>query len=232
MHPILGQFVSDTFYKPHGEDFKSGPDTSKLGHSLSRYDGALFAWVEVPLGKGAERRGQSKSRKAEASWIAKETHRIMTERPDYSVGVISFYSAQVNEVRRQMEPLGLTQRLEDGSFRVHEEWTTTRDEAGKLQERLRVGTVDAFQGKEFDVVILSMTRSNDLPADNPKMLRRKYGHLMLENRLCVAMSRQQRLLVVTGDSGMLKGEQAAEAVPGLVRFLELCGGEHGVQLHA
>jgi hypothetical protein len=232
MHPILGQFVSDTFYEPHGEGFDSGRESSDLAHSLSRYDGAVAAWVEVPLGKGAERRGQSKSRKAEASWIAKETHRIMTERPDYSVGVISFYSAQVNEVLRQMEPLGLTEQLEDGSYRVHEAWKTTRDEAGKLQERLRVGTVDAFQGKEFDVVMLSMTRSNDLPADNPKMLRRKYGHLMLENRLCVAMSRQQRLLVVTGDSGMLRGEQAAGAVPGLVRFLELCGGEHGVQLHA
>ena len=95
-----------------------------------------------------------------------------------------------------------------------------------------MGTVDAFQGKEFDVVLLSMTRSNDLAADQPKLLRRKYGHLMLENRLCVAMSRQKRLLIVVGDGGMLIGEQAAQAVPGLVRFLKLCEGDHGVRLHA
>ena len=231
MHPVLGQFVSDTFYKPHGESFDSGRDASELAHSLSRYDGAVAAWMEIPLGKGAEQSGQSKLRRAEASWIAGEAQRIMTERPDYSVGVISFYSAQVTEVLRQMEPLGLTEQLEDGSYRIHEAWRDTRDESGRLTERLRVGTVDAFQGKEFDVVLLSMTRSNDLPSDNPKMLRRKYGHLMLENRLCVAMSRQQRLLVVVGDSGMLQGQQAAEAVPGLIRFLKLCGGEHGVQLH-
>ena len=188
--------------------------------------------VDMPLGKGGEHRGQSKSRRAESSWIAHEAHRLMSARPDFSLGVITFYSAQVNELLRQLEPLGITEQLEDGSYRIHDSWKTTRDESGRLKERLRIGTVDAFQGKEFDVVLLSMTRSNDISADQPKLLRRKYGHLMLENRLCVAMSRQQRLLVVIGDSGMLKGEQAAKAVPGLVRFMELCGGEHGVQLHA
>ena len=56
---------------------------------------------------------------------------------------------------------------------------------------------------------------------------------MLENRLCVAMSRQKRLLVVVGDSEMLKGEQAAQVVPGLVKFYQLCcGGDHGVKIHA
>jgi len=155
----------------------------------------------------------------------------MSERPDYSIGVITFYSAQVNELMRRMEPLGMTEQLEDGSYRIQETWKTTRAESGNLKERLRVGTVDAFQGKEFDAVLLSMTRSNDLAADQPKSLRRKYGHLMLENRLCVAMSRQQRLLIVVGDGGMLKGEQAEKAIPGLVRFMELSGGEHGVRIH-
>jgi superfamily I DNA and/or RNA helicase len=186
----------------------------------------------MPLGHGPERRGQSKSRSAEAKWIAKEVYRVMTERPDLSVGVITFYSAQVTDILRQMEPHGMTEQLDNGSYRIHDSWKTTRGAPGDLTERFRVGTVDAFQGKEFDVVFLSMTRSNDYAADQPKLLRRKYGHLMLENRLCVAMSRQQRLLIVVGDSGMLKGEQAAQAVPGLVKFLELCGGDHGVQLQA
>ncbi|MDF1552528.1 MAG: AAA domain-containing protein [Deferrisomatales bacterium] len=232
MHPVLGDFVSDTFYAPYGEGFSSGRPPEEFAHNLTSYEGAVAAWVDVPLGHGAERRGQSKSRTAEAKWIAQEAHRLMTERPDLSVGVISFYSAQVNEVLRQMEPLGMTEQLEDGSYRIHDSWKTTRGASGKLTERLRVGTVDAFQGKEFDIVLLSMTRSNDIVADQPKLLRRKYGHLMLENRLCVAMSRQKRLLVVVGDGGMVKDEQAARAVPGLVQFLKLCGGDHGIQLHA
>jgi hypothetical protein len=232
MHPVLGDFVSDTFYGPHGEGFASGRPPEEFAHNLTRYDDAVAAWADVPLGHGAERRGQSKIRGAEAKWIANEAHRIMTERPGLSVGVISFYSAQVNEILRQMEPLAMTEQLEDGSYRVHALWKTTRNDSGKLTERLRVGTVDAFQGKEFDVVLLSMTRSNDITADQPKLLRRKYGHLMLENRLCVAMSRQKRLLIVVGDSGMLTGELAAQAVPALVCFLKLCGGDHGVRLHA
>lgn len=232
MHPVLGQFVSDTFYAAHGEGFSSGRPSGDFAHNLTLYDSAVAAWVDLPMGHGAEKRGQSKSRPSEARWIAKEAHRIMTDRPDLSVGVVSFYSAQVNEILRQMEPLGMTEQLEDGSLRIHDSWKTTRSDSGRLTERLRVGTVDAFQGKEFDVVLLSMTRSNDLAADQPKLLRRKYGHLMLENRLCVAMSRQKRLLIVVGDSGMLIGEQAAQAVPGLVRFLKLCEGDHGVRLHA
>jgi hypothetical protein len=52
---------------------------------------------------------------------------------------------------------------------------------------------------------------------------------MLENRLCVAMSRQQRLLIVVGDASMLRGATAADAIPGLVRFYELCGGPNGIR---
>lgn len=233
MHPVLGDFISDTFYVPYGEGFRSGRPAEDFTHDLTRYPGAVAVWADVPRGRGSERGGQSKSRKAEAKWIAEEAQRLMQERPDLSVGIISFYSAQVSEILQQMESTGLTEHLDDGSYRIRESWRTTRGTSGKLTERLRVGTVDAFQGKEFDIVLLSMTRSNDFVADQPKQLRRKYGHLMLENRLCVAMSRQKRLLVVVGDSEMLKGEQAAQVVPGLVKFYQLCcGGDHGVKIHA
>lgn len=232
MHPVLGDFISDVFYAPHGEGFSSGRPAAEFAHGVSGYRDAAAAWVDVPLGRGGERRGRSKSRPVEARWIAQEAQRIMVERPELSVGVISFYSAQVNEILRSMEPLGVTEAVDGGTYRVRDLWRTTRSSSGRLTERLRVGTVDAFQGKEFDVVLLSMTRSNDLPADEPRRLRSKYGHLMLENRLCVAMSRQQRLLIVVGDSGMLAGELAKTNVPGLVRFLQLCEGAHGVRLHA
>ena len=78
-------------------------------------------------------------------------------------------------------------------------------------------------------VILSMTRSNDISCTKEN-LRRKYGHLVLENRLCVAMSRQKRLLIVAGDSAMLNGEIAAEHLRGLVKFKEMCRGEHGCEI--
>src|SRR5438128_10816641 len=116
---------------------------------------------------------------------------------------------------RALASVGVTESNDANGFEVRDSW---RETTGTRKERLRVGTVDAFQGKEFDVVLLSMTRSNDLPATDERSLRRKYGFLLLENRLCVAMSRQQRLLVVVGDDGMLRGEAAERMVPGLVAF--------------
>ena len=91
-----------------------------------------------------------------------------------------------------------------------------------------VGTVDAFQGKEFDIVFLSVTRSNTIPAETDDDYRRKFGHLVVANRLCVAMSRQRQLLVAVGDQAMFRTDAARAAVPGLTRFLELCGGEDGL----
>ncbi|WP_342379388.1 AAA domain-containing protein [Myxococcus stipitatus] len=232
MHPVLGSFVSDTFYAPYGEGFESPRRPEEFVHNLPGYAGRVAAWVDMPLSRGREHGGQSKRRTVEAEWIAKEVERLATARRDLSFGVISFYSAQADEVLLAMEKRGMSERLDDGSFRVKDAWRETRSEDGRLIERLRVGTVDAFQGKEFDVVFLSMTRANDLPVSDERSLRRKFGHLMLENRLCVAMSRQQRLLVVVGDSAMLRGEAAAKALRGLVAFRELCGGKHGLALQA
>lgn len=232
MHPILGTFVSDTFYAPYGEAFRSEKPADQFEHGLQGYQPHIAAWIDVPLSAGKEKGGQSKRRPAEARWIAKELKTLATERPDLSFGVISFYAGQVDEILAELESFGLAEKLHDGSFRVADAWRETRGLDGHLKERIRVGTVDAFQGKEFDIVFLSMTRSNDLPISDERSLRRKYGHLMLENRLCVAMSRQQRLLIVVGDSGMLHGEDAERSLSGLVAFRKLCEGQHGCVISA
>ena len=232
MHPALAQFVSDVFYKPYGEEFGSDPSTNEFTHALSEYDGAVAAWINIPLSRGSESGGRSKKRPVEARWIAKEARRLMEERPDFSVGVISFYAAQVDELLREFAEEGITAREENGSFAVSQAWTETVGKDGGLKERLRVGTVDAFQGKEFDLVILSMTRSNQLRSEDELQRRKKYGHLMLENRLCVAMSRQQRLLIVVGDEAMLQSDDAISAIPALVEFHRFCGGPSGRRISA
>jgi superfamily I DNA and/or RNA helicase len=91
---------------------------------------------------------------------------------------------------------------------------------------------------EFDVVFLSMVRT--LPEES-YIKRRKaiteeegkdwtdemearisFGHLCLYNRLNVSMSRQKKLLIVAGDSGLLQNDLAVKFIPGLVNFLQLC----------
>jgi len=53
-------------------------------------------------------------------------------------------------------------------------------------------------------------------------LRKKYGFLMIENRLCVAMSRAKKMLICVGDSGMLNHSTSKEAIPSLVDYYKVC----------
>ena len=227
MHPLLGSFVSQQFYEPHGEGFESARNEDEFAHDVSlgngpSLEGKVGAWLDVPLAEGAESGGRSKRRQAEANRVAKEAHRVVTQHSGLSVGVITFYAGQRDEILSSMLDVGLTAHDDEG-VHIRDDWLRTTDG----RERLRVGTVDSFQGKEFDIVFLSLTRSNNVRGENDAASRRRYGFLMLENRLCVAMSRQQRLLVIVGDAAMAKGAAAESAVPALVAFRELCEGPHG-----
>ena len=228
MHPVLGRFVSEQFYEPHGEGFGSGRDEEKFAHDVSLKDGTTLAgkvaaWIDVPGERGPEGGGRSKRRPAEARRVAQEAHAVVSRHPKLSVGVITFYAAQRDEILSSMCEAGLTERDDEGGFRIRDEWRRTSDG----RERLRIGTVDAFQGKEFDVVFLSLTRSNRAPVKDEAMRRRRYGFLLLENRLCVAMSRQHRLLVVVGDPAMVASPESESSVPGLNAFRRLCEGPDG-----
>ena len=228
MHPVLGSFVSKQFYEPHGEGFESGRCEEEFAHDVSLGKGAslagkVAAWLDVPIHQGEESHGRSKRREVETRRVAEKAHLVVTEHPELSVGVITFYATQRDEILSAMKERGLTEDDVEEGTRIRDEWRLMADG----RERLRVGTVDSFQGKEFDVVFLSLTRSNRIQGDNDSARRRRYGFLLLENRLCVAMSRQKRLLVVVGDAAMATGVEAEAAVPALVAFRELCKGPHG-----
>lgn len=99
-----------------------------------------------------------------------------------SVGVISPYRAQVE----WLEPL-----------------------LGQDQ-RITVQTVDGFQGRESDVIYISLTRSND---------RSEIGFLSDYRRMNVAMTRARRKLVIVGDSATLGADAFYSA------FIAYCEGE-------
>ncbi|MDO4231363.1 MAG: AAA domain-containing protein [Lautropia sp.] len=229
MHPTLGDFISQQFYEAEGLDaVRSGRPAEDFEHAIPGYEGRCAAWLDVPFRMGGEQRqGASRVRVAEAEAIAREVKRVADLcGPALSIGVISFYRSQVSRIWDEFVRLGVAERHEQG-VRLSRKYRPTDG-----QERLRVGTVDAFQGKEFDVVFLSVVRSNerravaDLESDvRNKLLNDKYGHLRVSNRLNVAMSRQRKLLVVVGDRGMASCPEAMEAVPALSAFLALCDRE-------
>lgn len=120
-------------------------------------------------------------------------------------GVISFYKAQAERIANRLRKV-----IGDEPFEAR---------------KVRVGTVDSFQGMEFDVAFLSVVRTmtNSMELGNPseKNARRAFGHLCLYNRLNVSMSRQKKLLVVVGDPALVDNKLAAEYIPGLVDFRRL-----------
>jgi len=247
MHSLLGDFISKTFYEPYGEGFRS-PLREKnhdlFSHNLRGTKNCAAAWLNVPY-EGKEEQLPSKSRRriAEAHAIANTLKEWIDsdEGKKLSFGVISFYKAQVYAVLEALSQFGITEKSPDGIRHIADEYKfLEKTDGGKteIEERFRIGTVDAFQGMEFDIVFLSMVRSqdmNNLPGyiknenDYQKKQQKIFGHLMSENRLCVSMSRQKKLLVLVGDSKLVQTAFGREAVPALGKFFELCT-EEGVIL--
>ena len=152
---------------------------------------------------------------------------------DLTFGVITFYSGQVTALWEAMVSAGLALRRSNDSFDLNPSVPWLHTDRGL--PRVRIGSVDAFQGREFDVVFLSVTRSSRAngPGRSGNSGRtgarglNRFGFLVLPNRLCVAMSRQRRLLVAVGDAAMMTSAEGRSAVPTLGAFHDLTGGEHG-----
>ncbi|HCF7180077.1 TPA: hypothetical protein NIJ36_000022 [Pseudomonas aeruginosa] len=258
MHPILGDFVSKQFYEAVGlgavrsgraaEDFVFSQDLlAALGECEPHYRGRVCQWIDVPVAQGKDqRRGTSRVRDIEAQRIAEEVVRLMhAGGGSLSIGIITFYAAQRDLImeklaQQRIEGVALMEHR-NGAYEPHEHFKWAKKVRGdgsvSLEERLRVGSVDAFQGKEFDVVLLSCVRtyqqarpgqaSDDAADDREKQLNRQFGFLRLPNRMNVAMSRQRQMLICVGDAALATSPEAEEAVPALAAFYQMCGGEHG-----
>ena len=67
----------------------------------------------------------------------------------------------------------------------------------KVNSKIRVSTIDSFQGQEKEIIILSLVRSND---DG------KIGFLKDYRRMNVAITRTKQKLFVIGDSATIGGD--------------------------
>lgn len=237
-HPLLGDFASNNFYQKYNEDYRSPLSESYFEQRLQGIENKAAIWIDVPNSQGKEAVLPSRSRQrvSEAKVIAEHVNKWIgsEEGSELSFGVISFYKAQVFAVYEALQKFGITERAQDGTWQICQEYRFLENG----EERLRIGTVDAFQGMEFDIVFLSMVRSQDMSAlppnirneqDYKKKQQKLFGHLMSENRLCVSMSRQKKVLAIVGDGVLANTQIAVDAVPALKNFYDLCH-EKGVIL--
>lgn len=208
MHPLLGNFVSDNFYSEEvlgtDESFKSS-----LGEEFFRQNifNSPANWIDVPIEKGdLQKSSKSYRRMSEVEVIVEKVKELLTdeEGKNLSIGVITFYSGQAKSIELVL--------------------------GEELKDVVRVGTVDAFQGMEFDIIFLSTVRTSknfdihlakDLTEINKKYAMKLYGFLMVKNRLCVAMSRQKKVLVVVGDARAFDNEISKKFTPALYNYLQL-----------
>ena len=230
-HPLLGDFASNNFYRKYNEGYRSPLPDSHFAQNLLGIEHKAAVWIDVPNSQGREVRLDSGSRKrgAEAQVIAEYVNKWIDseEGSGLSFGVISFYKAQIFAVYEALQKFGIAERAQDGSWQICQEYRFLENG----EERLRIGTVDAFQGMEFDIVFLSMVRTQEVKrlkswinkeSDYEKVKRGIFGHLMSENRLCVSMSRQKKVLAIVGDGELVNTPIAVDAVPALKNFYNLC----------
>ena len=198
MHKLLGNFINQNFYEVYNEGFHS-----PLADEIFKQDfyKTPLVWIDVKNTVDKEiKKGTSRKRESEANIIVNKLKEMITsgKGKKLTYGVISFYKAQVDEIIEKLKKEG-------------------------LNDKVKVGSVDAFQGMEFDVMFLSVVRTNTKESLNSRF---PYGFLASENRLCVALSRQKRLLVVVGDSDIFYSKEwkelAKKSVPAMVNLYELC----------
>lgn len=232
-HPVLGKLVSKHFYELHGEGYESGLDAAAFRHELPVTNapaGKPCYWLDVPsFGRKDNGRDSlgSLRRPCEADAIVRLLKSWMDspQGKDLTFGVISFYRAQCNEILNSMERHDMA-----ADRKIAPKYRFLSNGKGEQGERLRIGTVDSFQGMEFDVVILSMVRTSHGMDWQPH----PFGFLDSPNRLCVALSRQKKVLVIAGDSALADSRKCRDSqrpVAIINEFLNICkSGQEGGML--
>ncbi|MFN8433727.1 MAG: AAA domain-containing protein [Anaerolineales bacterium] len=131
--------------------------------------------------------GESRMNVLEAELVVKKVNELLTQGVSAEqIAVISPYSAQVKLLRQ------------------------------KLNQTLEIDSVDGFQGREKDVMVVSLVRSNP---------EGEVGFLADTRRMNVALTRAKRKLVVIGDSATITAHPFYEK---LVKYFEGIGAYHSV----
>jgi ATP-dependent RNA/DNA helicase IGHMBP2 len=186
MHQQIMKFSSEVFYQNRLQ-----ADESVKKHLLKDLSGVQDnLWTDSPVefidtaGAGyedeIEEEGSSKLNRGEAGLIVELVKRLLQSglQPRH-LAVIAPYSAQVRLLRTMVYQ--------------GQGWESLVSAPDRITE-LEIDTVDGFQGREKEGVLLSLVTSNS---------RQEIGFLADVRRMNVALTRARRKLIVVGDSATL-----------------------------
>ncbi|OWM65612.1 uncharacterized protein LOC116201312 [Punica granatum] len=179
MHPSISCFPNQTFYSSQIHD---GPNVNHESYTKQYLPGQMFgsySFINVSEGREeCENNGTSLRNLVEAAVALQILGNLyeawsLSSKQKLNVGIISPYAGQVGEISKR---LGEKYENSDG-------FTVT------------INTVDGFQGKEKDIIILSTVRSNS---------RGSIGFLANINRTNVALTRARHAIWILGNERTMR----------------------------
>lgn len=169
MHTNIGNLISHVFYD---NDVENGVDDKEKQHPITEYKQYSIIWLDTSnIGEGRKHKptiGKSYINRCEVEIIKqfiKENIEVI-EKSNKNIGIITGYSAQRDSIKRSINNYNLSNNIS-------------------------VNTVDAFQGREKDIIFYSTVRSSE---DNSSI-----GFQKEAERINVAFSRAKELLIIVGD---------------------------------
>lgn len=183
MHPNIGEFVSSSFYNG---DVKMGNKTHLNRLELPSPFNKEVIFFDTSNSKNPfeQNDGFSAMNNTEAEIISEIIlPRLFENEVNPSdVAIIAPYKSQVSNIKNYI------------------------NRSSCKFKNIDVSTLDSFQGKEYDIIIFSFTRSTDhnkAPLVNGKPKFSKVGFLDDARRLNVAFSRAKKKLILVGNSKTL-----------------------------
>ena len=201
MHSHINAAIKQFYKQDEGlspaAEIQLHEDDTNLKNSFSRHHGieiegfitqnTHIVWVDV---KGVEKKDGTSTVNEMETKMVKKVVEMLNQSEGYKqfaqhcdtlakdkqaaakeIGVISFYGKQVARLKNELKSL----------------------------KNLRINSVDRFQGMERNIVVVSTVRSGKKEENNKTMPNEVFGFAKKPERLNVALSRAQRLLIIVGD---------------------------------
>ena len=182
MHPVIREWPSERFYGGQLEYGVTAEErTAPAGFVWPDWD-APVAFIPVEGAEDTSPDGASKQNMDEAGLAVRVVDMLLSggDITPHDIGVVTPYSGQVRLLNDLFESSGGREQHE----RYH---------------GLEIKTVDGYQGREKDVIVLSAVRANEAG---------EMGFLTDRRRLNVAITRARRGLIVLGHPRTLRNDSS------------------------
>ena len=176
MHPGLSEWPSNAFYEGTLQNGISAMERSRPNLDFPWYNGSVpMMFINCVGSEELSNSGTSFLNRQEATYVEKIVTRFLKAAVLPSqIGVITPYDGQRAYVQQNMQMSGVLRK--------------------ELYQAVEVASVDAFQGREKDYIVLTCVRSND---------HQGIGFLSDPRRLNVALTRARYGLVILGNARVL-----------------------------